>query len=104
MYAVIESGGKQYRVEQGQELDVELMDLADDAKSVTFDRVLLVGMGAETKVGRPAVDGAKVTATVLGEVKGPKLDMVVHRRRKHSKRTMGHRQHYLRVKIDEIVA
>jgi large subunit ribosomal protein L21 len=104
MFAIIESGGKQYRVEQGQEVDVELLDLADDAKTVTFDRVLLIGQGADTKVGKPAVDGAKVNASIVGEVKGPKLDTLVHRRRKHSKRTMGHRQHYLRVKIDEIVA
>lgn len=104
MYAIIESGGKQYRVEQGQEIDVELLDVAEDAKTVTFDRVLLIGQGAETKVGRPAVEGARVSASIVGEVKGPKLDTLVHRRRKHSKRTIGHRQHYLRVKIDEIVA
>lgn len=104
MYAIIETGGKQYRVELGQELNVELLDLADDAKTVTFDRVLLIGQGAETKVGKPVVDGAKVNASVVGEVKGPKLDTVIHRRRKHSKRTLGHRQHYLRVKVEEIVA
>jgi large subunit ribosomal protein L21 len=104
MYAIIEDGGKQYRVEQGMELNVELQELAEGAKTLTFDRVLLVGQGETTKVGRPLVAGAKVLATVLGESKGPKLDTLVMRRRKNSKKAFGHRQHYLRVKIDEIVA
>lgn len=104
MYAIIEDGGKQYRVEQGQELNVELHELAEGVKTLTFDRVLLVGAGETTKVGTPIVAGAKVTATVVGEAKGPKLDTLVMRRRKNSKKAFGHRQHYLRVKIDEIVA
>ncbi|MDD4889616.1 MAG: 50S ribosomal protein L21 [Phycisphaerae bacterium] len=104
MYAIIDDGGKQYRVEQGQELNVELKELAEGVKTVTFDRVLLVGAGETTKVGKPLVAGAKVTATVLSEAKGPKLDTMVFRRRKSSRKAFGHRQHYLRVKIDEIVA
>ena len=104
MYAIIEDGGKQYRVENGQELNIELQDVPEGATTITFDRVLLVGAGDSTKVGRPLVDGAKVTATVLGERKGPKLDTLIFRRRKNSKRAIGHRQHYLRVKIEEIQA
>ncbi len=104
MYAIVEDGGKQYRVEPGQELNIELHDLADGATTLTFDRVLLVGQGETTRVGRPLVEGAKVTATVLGEAKGPKLDTLVLRRRKNSRKAFGHRQHYLRVKIDEIQA
>ena len=104
MYAIIEDGGKQYLVEQGLELNIELQDLAEGAKTITFERVLLVGAGETTKVGTPIVAGAKVTATLLGPSKGPKLDTLVFRRRKNSKKAIGHRQHYLRVKIDEIVA
>ena len=104
MYAIIEDGGKQYRVEPGMEFNIELQDLAEGAKTVTFERVLLVGAGETTKVGTPVLAGAKVTATLLGESKGPKLDTLVFRRRKNSKKAFGHRQHYLRVKIDEIVA
>lgn len=104
MYAIIADGGKQYRVEQGQEFNVELQDLAEGVKTITFEQVLLVGAGDTTKVGTPTVAGAKVTATVVGEGRGPKLDTMIFKRRKHSRKSIGHRQHYLRVKIDEIVA
>jgi large subunit ribosomal protein L21 len=104
MYAIIQDGGKQYRVEPGQELNIELKELAEGVNTIAFDQVLLVGAGETTKVGKPLVDGAKVTATVLREAKGPKLDTLVMRRRKNSKKAFGHRQHYLRVKIDDIVA
>ena len=104
MYAIIQDGGKQYRVEPGQELNLELKELDDGSESVTLAEVLLVGEGEQTRVGTPLVDGASVTATVLGEVKGKKLDLMVWRRRKNSRRKSGHRQKYLRVKIDEIQA
>lgn len=104
MYAIVQDGGKQYRVEPGLELNLELKDLDDGEESVTLDQVLLVGEGETTKVGKPLVDGAKVTATVLGEVKGRKLDLMVWRRRKNSRRKSGHRQKYLRVRIEDIQA
>ena len=104
MYAIIQDGGKQYWVEPGKELNLELKDLADGAETITLEQVLLVGEGETTRVGTPLVNGAKVTASVLGEVKGKKLDLMVWRRRKNSKRSQGHRQRYLRVKIDEIQA
>ena len=104
MYAVIEDGGKQYRVEAGQVLNVELAELEPGATTLTFQRVLLVGDGEAVKVGRPVVEGARVTATVLGETKGPKLDTLIFRRRTHSKRAIGHRQRYLRVRIEQIQA
>jgi large subunit ribosomal protein L21 len=102
MYAIVQDGGKQYWVEPGKELNLELKHLEDGEESIQLDQVLLVGEGEETKVGTPLVDGATVNATVLGEVKGKKLDLMVWRRRKNSRRRSGHRQKYLRVRIEEI--
>ncbi len=105
MYAIISDGSHQYRVEEGQTLDVERKDLPEDAATVEFDRVLLVGGGEDgVRVGRPVVENAKVTASVLGEIKGDKLVIRKYRRRKNSRRKTGHRQKYLRVRIDKIEA
>ena len=103
MYAVVTTGGKQYRVEAGNELMIERL-AADAGTSVTFDRVLLVGDGETVTVGTPIVDGATVSATVLGEALGPKLVIFKFKQKVKYRRTTGHRQHLTRVRIDEISA
>lgn len=103
MYAVVTSGGKQYRVEAGSELTIERLT-ADAGASVTFDRVLLVGDGETVTVGTPTVEGASVSGTVLGEALGPKLIVFKFKQKVKYRRTAGHRQHLTRVRIDEISA
>ena len=103
MYAIIQSGGKQYRVAAGDVLDVEL-DARSEGDSIRFDRVLLVDEGDDVRVGTPHVEGAGVTASSLGEVRGPKVLVFHKKRRKGMKRLAGHRQNLLRVRIDEIQA
>jgi large subunit ribosomal protein L21 len=103
MYAVVTTGGKQYRVEAGSELIVERL-AAEPGASITFDRVLLVGDGEAITVGSPTVDGASVSGTVLGEELGPKLIIFKFKQKVKYRRTAGHRQHLTRVRIDEISA
>jgi large subunit ribosomal protein L21 len=103
MYAVVTTGGKQYRVEAGTELTIERL-AADAGSSVTFDRILFVGDGDTVTVGTPTVDGATVSATVLGEELGPKLRIFKFKQKVKYRRTTGHRQHFTRVRIDEISA
>ncbi len=103
MYAVIATGGKQYRVEQGETLRVEKLAV-EAGKKLEFGEVLLVSDGSSVKVGAPHVAGAKVTAEVLGEVKGPKLIIYKFRRRKGYRRKTGHRQPYTQLKITSITA
>ena len=103
MYAVVTTGGKQYRVEAGSELIVERL-AAEPGASITFDRVLLVGDGEAVTVGSPTVDGASVSGTVLGEELGPKLIIFKFKQKVKYRRTAGHRQHLTRVRIDEISA
>ena len=103
MYAIIETGGKQYRVQPGDSLDIELLDLAEGQENVEFDRVLLVGEGETVHIGTPLVSGAKVTAKSLGELRGPKLEIHKYKRRKGYHLHRGHRQDLLRVQIDQIV-
>jgi large subunit ribosomal protein L21 len=103
MYAVVTTGGKQYRVEAGSELVVERLT-EEPGASITFDRVLLVGDGESVTVGTPTVDGATVTGTVLGETLGPKLIVFKFKQKVKYRRTTGHRQHLTRVRIDEISA
>jgi large subunit ribosomal protein L21 len=103
MYAIIEDSGTQFRVEEGQTLEIDLREAAEGAK-VTFDRVLLVADEKGVRIGKPLVEGAKVTAEVLGEMKGPKLEIVKVRRRKSSRRHTGHRQKYLKVRVTAIEA
>ncbi len=103
MYAVIATGGKQYRVEQGETLQVEKLE-AEPGKTLEFAEVLLVSDGANVKIGTPHVAGARVTAEVLGDVKGPKLLIYKFRRRKGYRRKTGHRQPYTQLKITSITA
>ena len=103
MYAVVTTGGKQYRVEAGSELVIERL-AADTGASFTFDRVLLVGDGEAVTIGTPTVDGARVSGTVLGEELGPKLIIFKFKQKATYRRTRGHRLHLVRVRIDEISA
>lgn len=103
MYAVIETGGKQYRVEEGDVVDVELSALPEGDDEVSFDRVLMVG-GDEVEVGQPVVSGASVRASLVGRVRGPKIRVFKKKRRKGYRRTQGHRQNLARVRIDAIEA
>lgn len=101
MYAVVSSGGKQYRVEAGSTLTLERLD-GEPGASFTFDRVLLIGDGDEVTVGTPVVAGASVSATVLGEALGPKLVIFKFKQKVKYRRRTGHRQHLTRVRVDEI--
>jgi large subunit ribosomal protein L21 len=101
MYAIIETGGKQYRVEKGDEIDVELIDPQSDGK-VQFDRVLFLNTGKESKIGAPHIGGCLVLGEFIQEVKGPKVIAFKYKRRKGIRSTKGHRQRYSRVKIVEI--
>jgi large subunit ribosomal protein L21 len=103
MYAVIETGGKQYRVEQGQRIKVEKLN-ADEGATVDLDKVLLVADGEDIKVGVPYLDGGKVTATVASHGRGKKIRIIKFRRRKHSRTTQGHRQAYTELEITGIKA
>jgi large subunit ribosomal protein L21 len=103
VYAVIEDRTRQYKVTEGQMIDIDLLPAGQT--TVEFDRVLLVGEGASTKVGEPTVAGAKVVARVATEeVKGPKLDVGLFIRRKGLFNSIGHRQKYTRVVIEKIIA
>jgi large subunit ribosomal protein L21 len=102
MYAVIKTGGKQYRVTSGEQLRVEAL-AAEVGSAVSFDEVLMVGEGEAVRVGVPLVSGAQVKATVVAHGRGEKLTIFKLRRRKHSKKTQGHRQDYTEVRIDDIV-
>ena len=101
MFAVIETGGKQYPVQEGDTLDVELLK-RDAGEQITFDRVLLVANDEDVQVGQPVVAGAAVNATVLGMSKGPKVISFKHSGRHTLRRRTGHRQKYTRVRIDGI--
>lgn len=104
MYAVIEDSGQQFRVREGDVLDVDLRELAEDAREIEFDRVLLV-RDETTRIGTPLLDKARVVAEILDpEAKGPKVHHYYWRRRKASRRKIGHRQKYLRVQIKSISA
>ena len=102
MYAVIETGGKQYRVEVGTELEVELLD-AEPGKTITLDRVLLVADGDEASIGRPLVDGAAVSAEVVRLDRGPKLISFKYRPKARSRVKKGHRQELTVLRISDIV-
>jgi len=105
MYAVIETGGKQYRVEPGDVIDVELAPVSGKkTQKVTFDRILLVGDDKGVEVGAPVVSDAVVTGILVDEVRGPKIRVFKMKRRKGYRRTRGHRQDLLRVKIENIKA
>ena len=107
MYAVVEQGGKQYKIEQGDVITVELAELSAEDTGFEMDKVLLVGNEKETKIGAPYIDGAKIICKFKAGaedsvVKGPKLYPTYRRRRKKSKKRIGHRQKYMEVMIDKI--
>src|SRR4051794_36226771 len=101
MYAIIDEGGRQHKVTAGDTLRID-REVGADEKTVTFDRVLLVAGEGDPRVGAPLVAGATVTADVIGDVKGPKIDIFKYKRRKGYRRRQGHRQHYTAVKISAI--
>lgn len=101
MYAVIESGGKQYRVEEGATLSVESLE-AEPGASVTMDRVLLVADGSPVTVGAPLVSGASVLATVVGHGRGRKVVVFKYKPKAHYRRKRGHRQNFTQLRIDKI--
>jgi len=103
MYAVIKTGGKQYRVEQGDTLALERLD-GETGAQLTFDEVLLVGSDTDTTIGRPLVQGASVKATIVEQGRAKKIIVFKFRRRKNYKRKKGHRQYFTRVRIDAIAA
>lgn len=103
MYAVIKTGGKQYRVEQGNVIYVEKIDAQAD-EAVTFDEVLLVGDGDQTKIGAPTVAGAKVEGKVLAQVKSKKIVVYKYKAKKNERKKQGHRQPYTKVEITAINA
>ena len=103
MYAVIVTGGKQYRVMKGEVLRVEKLDV-EAGNSVEIDNVLLLGDGEKITIGTPNVNGAKVTATVKSHGRLDKIRIVKFRRRKHHRKQMGHRQHVTEIEITGITA
>lgn len=103
MYAVIATGGKQYRVSEGTVVRVEKLD-ADAGATVEFNQVLLIGEGVDVAIGAPYVTGARVTATVQAHGKTDKVGITKFRRRKHYLRQKGHRQPYTEVKVTGITA
>lgn len=103
MYAVIETGGKQYRVEAGQTLVVEKLT-GEPGDAIEFDRVLLLSSDEAVAVGRPVIEGAKVTGQIVEQTKGEKLVVYKFKRRKDYRRRNGHRQQLTAVKINDVVA
>lgn len=101
-YAIIETGGKQYRVEEGESILIERLPGQMVGQQVTFDRVLLLCQDGQTLIGRPYVNGAQVLAKVAEEVKGEKIKIFKYKRKKRQRRRMGHRQIYTRATIEEI--
>ncbi|XKF15876.1 50S ribosomal protein L21 [Halomonas sp. BLK-85] len=103
MYAVIKSGGKQYRVEEGQTLKLEKLEIPT-GETIEFDEVLLVAEGDDVTVGVPLVEGAKVSAEIVDHGRAKKINIIKFRRRKHSMKRQGHRQWFTEVKITGISA
>ncbi len=101
MYAVIQSGGKQYRVAEGDTIKVEMLT-ADEGASVEIDKVLMIGNGDDIKIGAPYVDGGKVTATVKSHGRGKKVKIIKFKRRKHHLKRQGHRQWYTELQVTGI--
>lgn len=101
MFAVIESGGKQHRVQEGDVLRLEKLD-AETGASITFDRVMLVGEGEDVTIGTPLVAGGSVTAEVLGHGRHDKVTVIKFKRRKDYDKKQGHRQHYTEIKVTGI--
>jgi large subunit ribosomal protein L21 len=102
LYAVVETGGKQYRIQVGDTVDVELLP-AEPGQSIDLEQVLMVSDDGAVKVGQPLVEGAKVRATVVGQVRGEKLVVFKYKPKVRYRRRTGHRQSYTRLTIEEIV-
>lgn len=103
MYAVIVTGGKQYKVAEGQKLRIEKLEF-QEGQVIEFDKVLMTGMGDKVKIGAPFLKGGIVNATVVSHGRGKKIRIIKFRRRKNSRKQMGHRQDFTEVKIDKISA
>ena len=101
MYAVIKTGGKQYRVAPGEKIKIEQVQ-ADVGATIVLDQVLMVADGEAVKVGTPTLAGAKVSATVVAHGRGPKVRIFKMRRRKHYQKTQGHRQNYTEIRVEAI--
>lgn len=101
MYAIIEVGGKQFRVEEGDVIDVELLKTIQDG-NVEFNKILLMNDGTAIKIGAPFLESCKVTGQYIEEIKGPKVIAYKYKRRQNYRRKVGHRQKYSRVKITKI--
>jgi len=102
MYAIVETGGQQHKVQAGQKLDVNRMGIAQ-GEEVELSRVLMVADGKDTIIGNPTVDGARVIATSLGELKGDKVIIFKYKSKTRYRRKTGHRQFYTRLQIKEII-
>jgi large subunit ribosomal protein L21 len=103
MFAIIETGGKQYRVEEGLELNVDLLK-AEAGDNLSIDSVLLIDKDGETKIGEPFVQGAKVECEVLGHIRGKKIVVFHKLPKKDARKTQGHRQDYTQIKVKSITA
>ena len=101
MYAIIETGGKQYKVNEGDVIYVEKLDV-NAGDTVTFDCVKAVSMGDDFKVGAPTVEGATVTANVVSNGKGKKIYVIKYKSKKNEKKKIGHRQPYTKIQIEKI--
>jgi large subunit ribosomal protein L21 len=102
VYAVVETGGKQYRVSAGETVEVEKLPF-EVGEQIELDRVLLVADGGQVHVGQPTVEGARVLATVTDHAKGPKIIVFKYKPKERYRRKKGHRQGYTRLTIDEII-
>jgi len=107
MYAIVEQGSKQYKVAVGDQVEIELTDVAPDATTIELDKVLFIGGEGDSRIGKPYIEGAKVVASFKSTAaeavkKGQKLFVTTFRRRKNSQRRIGHRQKHLQVTIDKI--
>jgi large subunit ribosomal protein L21 len=103
MYAVIATGGKQYKVTKGETLRVEKL-AGDEGSTVKLDKVLMVADGDKVSVGTPTLDKASVTAKIMAHGRGDKIEIIKFRRRKHSRSQMGHRQSYTEIEVTDIKA
>jgi len=103
MYAIVETGGKQYKVAQGDTILVERLPLKEKEKTVHLEKVLLAHDGKQVRIGTPYLSGAKVVCQRVGEDKGPKIIDYQYKRRKGYHRKVGHRQNYLRLKVQELI-
>ena len=103
MYAIIKTGGKQYRVAEGQTLKIEKLP-EESGSNVEFDQILMLADGENITIGKPLISGAKVTAEIVEQGRGKKVSMVRFKRRKHSMKWRGHRQHFTKIKITKIAA